>query len=311
MTGELFGGRVRGNIGALLTPFTADGRVDLQAMESQLAFVAPEDVLALSVLAVEVQDYHVLDEAQRAEIVGQVVARTGVPVVAGVSHAGLATSCELARAMADAGASAVLAVASRKPWGTPPTSDEARRWFETLAEASPVPLVLYNNPAAGVDLPVDTIREICAHPNVVAIKETSRNVAKMLGLCTTIDLAGLAAVFTNMESLHATLNAGGRGAMLPPPGIALAAEIVRAVEAGDVATASRLQAFFVDFPGRWMRLGLGPVMKAAMEALSCPVGPPLPPYDALLRHELEEIRQHFSDSPATSRPNGAPGPTDR
>lgn len=292
-----------GNIAAALTPFHADGSVDLAALDRQLAFIAAEPPLAVSVVAVEVQDYHVLSQDDRVSFVRHARERVEQPLIAGVSSPFLATSCRLAERMAGAGADAVLAVAGQKPWGAPPTPAEAVRWFHGLADACPVPVVLYNNPRTGVDLPVAVMRDICAHPNVVAIKETSRNVAKTLELCKGIDRAGHAAVFTNMESLVATLAAGGRGAMLPPPGLAAANALIRAFDAGDLDRARDLQEVFAEFPGRWMRLGLGPVMKAAMQVLGCPVGEPLPPYDGLTDDERRELSSFLTTSALTAPPS--------
>lgn len=278
-----------GNIAAALTPFDGSGAVDRAAFDRQLDMIAIHAPLAVSVVGVEVQDYHVLDAETRVDLTHTTAQRMDVPVVAGVSSPSLATAIELSERMADAGATAVIAVAAQKPWGAPPTPSKAVRWFHGLADRSPLDVVLYNNPRAGVDLDVDTMRHICEHDTVVALKETSRNVGKTLMLCRNIDRAGHAAVFTNMESLHATLAAGGRGAMLPPPGLRVANEIVRAHDAGDLQRARELQDVFAEFPGRWMRLGLGPVMKAAMREIGCPVGDPLPPYEALTDDECRDI----------------------
>lgn len=293
----------QGLIAALLTPFADDGSIDLPAFDAQLAFVEPHRPLAVSVAAVEVQDYHVLTDDQRVDLVARAAAGTDIPVVAGVTAYALDRSVALAQRMADAGAAAVLAVAQRKPWGAPPTADEAVRWFTQLADASGLPLVLYTNPATGVDLDVDVMTRITAHPNVCAVKETSRHVGKVQRLCRDIDKAGHAGVFTNMESLHATLSAGGRGAMLPPPGLAPATAVVTAVVDGDQAAAADHQAVFTDFPSRWLRLGLGPVMKAAMREIGCPVGNPVRPYDALNDDERRSLSEflhahHIVPAPA-------------
>ena len=84
--------------------------------------------------------------------------------------------------------------------------------------------------------------------------------------------------------------------MLPPPGLGVASEIVRLFREGDPAGAAERQTFFAEFPSRWLRLGLGPAVRAAMDVVGCPVGPPLPPYDSLLQHEQDEMQALFSTS---------------
>jgi 4-hydroxy-tetrahydrodipicolinate synthase len=286
----------RGLIAAPLTVWRAGGeRPDNGALEAQVELIAGRFApVAIAVAAVEVQEYHVLSPRQRAELVRRAVARGGgVPVVGGVSDPSLSRAIELARSLADAGAAAVLAVAGLKPWGAPPTDDELVAWYEQLADASPLPVLLYANLRTGVDPSVAAMGRIAAHPNVVALKETSRDAGKLLRLCSDIDVAGHARVYSNMESLQATLAVGGSGAMMPTPPLVVADALLAALRAGDAQEAGRLQRFFADYPSRWMRLGLGPAMKASMTILGLDAGEPLAPYRDLDESERASLREYL------------------
>ena len=303
----------RGLVAAALTPFV-DGTTstDDEQFAAQLRFIAASRPVAVAVAAVEVQEYHVLTLEQRAGLVRQAADALGdVPVIGGVSHADLRQSIELAGVMADAGARFVLAVASQKPWGAAPTSSELVTWYHQLADASPLPVLLYGNPRTGTEPSVEAIVEICRHPNVAAMKETSRSVIKLLRLCDEVDVAGHARVYTNMESIRATLDAGGSGAMLPPPALGLATDLVRAVQDGDAEEARRLQAFFGRFPSAWMGLGLGPAMKASMRLVGCDVGDPVHPFDALGPEQVETMREYLAGWGLVAEPGRDPAePTD-
>src|ERR1017187_6578424 len=92
--------------------------------------------------------------------------------------------------------------------------------------------------------------------------------------------------FTTMQMLLATLQLGGSGATMPPPGSAIARHVIDAFEAKDHERAAELQLQFALFPSKWMHHGLAPVMKAAMNLIGIPVGEPYPPYVPLSRDEM-------------------------
>ena len=89
-----------------------------------------------------------------------------------------------------------------------------------------------------------------------------------------------------MQMLLVTLQLGGSGATMPPPGSAIARHVIDAFEAKDHERAAELQLQFALFPSKWMHHGLAPVMKAAMNLIGIPVGEPYPPYVPLSRDEM-------------------------
>jgi 4-hydroxy-tetrahydrodipicolinate synthase len=268
-------------------------RVDHARLAEQVAAIAAYAPSAISVAAVESQEFQVLPRRVRMAMVDTVAAAApGVPVVAGVSSPSLAESVALTKEAAAHGATVALAVASPKPWGAAPTPDEAHRWFSLLADASPIPLMLYNNPRLGVDLSVDTMARICSHPQVAGLKETSRDEAKLLGLVARV--SEHAAVFTNMEMLLATLVLGGAGAMLPTPGLPVATRVLDAVRAGEHDRAAAAALFFADFPSRWNSLGFLPAVKAAAALMGADLGEPLWPWSGLDETARADLAAHLA-----------------
>jgi 4-hydroxy-tetrahydrodipicolinate synthase len=92
-----------------------------------------------------------------------------LPVIAGSGTNDTASSIERTRALAAAGADAVLVVT---PYYSKPTQEGMYQHFTAIADDSPVPVILYNVPGrTGVDLLPATVGRLAAHPRIVAIKE--------------------------------------------------------------------------------------------------------------------------------------------
>ena len=102
-------------------------------------------------------------------------------------------------------------------------------------------------------------------------------------------LAGHARYFTTMQMLLATLELGGSGATMPPPGSEIARHVIDAFMAKDYERAAELQLQFALFPSKWMHRGLAPTMKAAMNLIGVPAGDPYPPYAPLSRDEMTSL----------------------
>lgn len=283
---------LRGVLAAVLTPFR-DGteEVDYEALERQVDWTVAAGCDGVVVAGVETQEYQVLDDAGRAELVRRTIEAIDgrVPAIVGVTSPSLRRSCSLVDSAVAAGADVVLAIAALKPWGGVPTEAEVMSQFETLSAHAPVPVLVYNNPRFGVDLPAQTMVRLAELDNVQYFKETSRDIRKIGRLLVDIDAAGLARYFTTMEALLFTLQMGGPGAMMPPPATLLARRLIDAFDAGDLARAVALQRIFTHFPDDWMRLGLLPAMKAAMRAAGVTVGDPVAPWQALSADEVQAI----------------------
>lgn len=104
-------------------------------------------------------------------------ARGRVPVIAGCGSYSTAHSIEMVRAAADVGADAALVVV---PYYNKPSQAGLAAHFLAIAEASPLPIVVYNVPSRTVaDISVDTLATIARHPRIVAIKDATGNLARV------------------------------------------------------------------------------------------------------------------------------------
>lgn len=98
-------------------------------------------------------------------------------VIAGIGTNNTAQSAELARAAERCGVDALLAVT---PYYNKATQEGLYRHYVTLAEATSLPLIVYNVPSrTGVELQAETCRRLCLHKNIAGIKEAGGNLTKL------------------------------------------------------------------------------------------------------------------------------------
>jgi 4-hydroxy-tetrahydrodipicolinate synthase len=105
------------------------------------------------------------------------VARGRVPVVAGCGTYSTQDSIERTRVAAELGADAALVVV---PYYNKPSQAGLAAHFLAIAEASPLPIVVYNVPSRTVaDISVETLGKIAQHERIVAIKDATGNLARV------------------------------------------------------------------------------------------------------------------------------------
>ena len=275
-------GQTPGLIVAPLTPFTTELKVDEAGLARQIDYVV-KDCRATMVVAagVETQEYTYLSLAERKDLIRRTIELTDkrVPVMVGISHASFKTAIELAHDAERWGAAAVQLLAPLRPFAGPPTQADLIGYFEAIGRETKLP-----GPGADVSIP-DTIA-LAKLPQVQLIKESSRDLARVSRLIVEIDRAGHARYFTTMQMLLATLQLGGSGATMPPPGSEIARAVIDAFVAKDYERAAEIQLQFALFPSKWMHRGLAPAMKAAMNLIGIPAGEPYPPYSPLSREEM-------------------------
>lgn len=303
--------KLAGVVGALLTPFGEAGGVDTDRLSGLCDFLTSH-CDAVSVLGAEVSEYRMLSEGMRRELLVRTVRalRDRTTVIAGISSPRVAEVLDLAELAADAGADYVQLLLPNRPYGGPPTHGEILAFVESVAASSPLPVVLYHHPGQGADPAFETLAAACAVDNVVAMKDSSRDISRNLRAVEEIQHAGHAQYLATIQPMLAVLLSGGAGAMMPPPLTLVGAAIRDAVGAGDLARAGRMQRLIGRFPGAWGRHGLLPLAKAALTLSGQPFGDPAQPYAAVPAVALTEIKQVIAEwdeylSPADAQTGGA------
>ena len=168
---------------ALITPFDANGKVDYEALERLLetqlkGFVDYIVVLGTTGEAATMTE----DEKREVRTFIREYVHGRLPMVLGVGGNCTAAVCESLRTIDLSGFAAILSVC---PYYNKPNQEGLYQHFCKVAEASPIPVILYNVPGrTGVNmLPETVIRIYEAHPDKIAgIKEASGNVEQIKDL---------------------------------------------------------------------------------------------------------------------------------
>lgn len=166
-----------GSIPALVTPFSG-GRVAEDTFSAFVEWQIAEGSSAL-VPCGTTGEVATLSHDEHREVIAHAVrvAAGRVPVIAGCGSYSTSAALDMIRAAADVGAEAALVVV---PYYNKPSQAGLAAHFETLAEHSPVPIVVYNVPSRTVaDISVETLERIAKHPRIVGIKDATGNLARV------------------------------------------------------------------------------------------------------------------------------------
>ena len=291
-----------------LTPFNDKLIVDYPLLKNEIDYIVNEcGATMISAAGVETQESHYLPLDERKELIKKTIefADGRVPVVVGVSHPSYKTTIELAQMAEELGSHAIQLLAPLRPFGGPPTLKDLENYFKAVAKETRLPILLYLNPGPGAEVNPAWTLELAKMPRIKYVKESSRDLARVSRLIVEIDLAGHARYFTTMQMLLATIQLGGSGATMPPPGARIARAVIDAFLADDHQRAAELQRQFALFPARWMGYGLAPALKAAMEIVGLPLGDPYPPFQAVSAKDKKAMAKHlkttylFEEAPKT------------
>ena len=226
---------------AIVTPMTRDG-IDYDALGRFIDFQIESGINAIVVMGTTGENATIEPEDQEKVIrftVEKVNKR--VPVIAGTGTNNTAHVLENTKAACEAGADAVLVVT---PYYNKATQKGLIQHFTLVADASTVPVILYNVPGrTGCNLLPETVAVLAAHPNIVGIKEATGNMAQMVKI---MHLCGdKIDVYSGEDALTVPMMAmGGAGTISVLSNVAPkeAVAMTDACKRGDFKTAASMQA---------------------------------------------------------------------
>ncbi|HVQ30230.1 MAG TPA: 4-hydroxy-tetrahydrodipicolinate synthase [Vicinamibacteria bacterium] len=169
----------RGAGTALVTPFTKEGALDETALRRLVRRQVDEGIDFLVPCGTTGETPTLsIQEQERVVVATLDEAKGRVPVLAGAGSNDTTRAMEQARFMAGLGVAGVLSVG---PYYNKPTSEGFFRHFSAVADASPVPVVIYNVPGrTGSNLDAGTLLRLAEHPNLAAVKEASGSLGQIM-----------------------------------------------------------------------------------------------------------------------------------
>ena len=225
---------------AIVTPMTADA-IDYEALDRFLDFQIENGINAIVVMGTTGENVTIEFEEQKKIIEFTVKKVAGrVPVIAGTGTNNTEHVLANTRNACEVGVDAVLVVT---PYYNKATQNGLIKHFTAVADASSVPVILYNVPGrTGCGLPPKTVAALAEHPNIVAIKEATGNMAQkveIMHLCgDKIDVySGEDALTVPMMDMGSAGTISVLSNVAPREAVAM----TDACKRGDYATAAKMQ----------------------------------------------------------------------
>jgi len=291
------GFKPKGIIPAVITPLTHDGKFNENAMRRLLNYLIHGGVHGLFVVGTTGEFYGLTPE-EKQEIyrvtVDEVKGR--VPVYAGTNGI---TTRETVMLTQMAEECKVDAVSILTPMFVSPNQDQLIRHYETIAENTGLPVVLYNNPPkTSVSLTPATVAKLAEVPNIVGIKDSSGDMtltAEYIRLTRHLD--NFSVLMGRDTLIYGALCYGAAGSIASCANVAprLCVDIYEKFMAGDFK--GSLMAQFTLAPLRIaFNLGTFPaVIKESLNLLGIDAGPCMEPAGPLTDDERAKLRKVLSD----------------
>ena len=171
---------LRGVFTPIVTPFDEHGQVDHRKLEFNLEKWNQTGLSGYIVLGSNGENVY-LNEREKVNVL--TTARRAIPseklMIAGTACESTVNTIALTEKAAGIGADAAIIV-NPNYYKSQMTTPVLVNHYRLIADASPIPIVIYNlPPATGIDMSADLLVELSHHPNIIGVKDTSGNMPKM------------------------------------------------------------------------------------------------------------------------------------
>ena len=287
--------KIEGVFAPIATPFGADGEVDFGKYAENLAKFDKSGLAGITVLGSN-GEFPLLSRSEKLALI--TATRKGMsadkPILAGTGCESLREAVELTKESADLGVDVALVI---NPCYYKSNLNESvlEKFYVALADASPIPLMVYNMPGnTGINLSSSLVIKLSHHPNIVGLKDSGGNIVQISEI-----IAGAPenfSVFAGSASyLLATTVLGGKGGTLATANVApdLCAEIFSLCLKKDYEKARKIQLDLLELNACvTSRHGIGG-MKAAMDLAGFYGGKPRLPLQPASDAALADIRKQI------------------
>ena len=169
---------LKGSFVALVTPMSADGRLDYECLERLIDWHVEQGSDGL-VIAGTTGESTTLSRTEHVELIRRSADIAGgrIPVIAGTGSNSTQQTINLSLQVADCAIDGYLMVT---PYYNKPTQEGLFQHFQAIADAVEKPLMLYNVPGrTAVDLLPETVARLAGHPRIMGVKEATGDVSRV------------------------------------------------------------------------------------------------------------------------------------
>jgi 4-hydroxy-2-oxoglutarate aldolase len=239
--------KLHGIYAPIATPF-AGGEIAYDKLEKNLEFWLGSDLEGIVVMGSN-GEFVLLSPQEKEELMRFVCAwaKGKKPVIAGTGAESTAETIRLNRKAAEAGADAVLVVTPNYYKGEM-TDPVLARFYTDVADASPLPVILYNMPRnAGINISAKLAVELARHPNIIGIKDSGGNIVQIADMIRNAP-EGFSVFAGSASYLYTSLALGATGGTLALANIFPneCARLQTLFDAGKIREARDLQMKLID-----------------------------------------------------------------
>lgn len=231
---------LKGSLVALITPMNQDGSINYEQLHDLIDWHIENGTDGIVAVGTTGESATLPVEEHLAVIEATVKhVNKRVPVIAGTGANNTVEAIALSKAAEHAGADYTLSVV---PYYNKPSQEGIYQHFKAIAEATSIPMVIYNVPGRTVvSMSNDTILRLAEIPNIVGVKEASGNIGSNIELINRAP-EGFAVLSGDDSTGLPFMLCGGHGVVTVAANVApkLFADMCRAALEGDIATARRL-----------------------------------------------------------------------
>lgn len=231
---------LKGSLVALITPMNQDGSINYEQLHDLIDWHIENGTDGIVAVGTTGESATLPVEEHLAVIEATVKhVNKRVPVIAGTGANNTVEAIALSKAAEQAGADYTLSVV---PYYNKPSQEGIYQHFKAIAEATSIPMVIYNVPGRTVvSMSNDTILRLAEIPNIVGVKEASGNIGNNIELINSVPEGFVVLSGDDPTGLPFML-CGGHGVVTVAANVApkLFADMCRAALEGDIATARRL-----------------------------------------------------------------------
>jgi 4-hydroxy-tetrahydrodipicolinate synthase len=285
---------------AMITPFDAEGKVDY-AQAKRLALALLDCGSDGLVVAGTTGESPTLTREEKVRLFAEVKAAVGNrgAVVAGTGTYDTAESIELTREAERAGADGVLLTT---PYYSKPPQEGLYRHFAAIAEATSLPVIVYNIPGrTAVNLTVETQVRLAQIPNMAGVKEASGDIQQISQIIE--DAPASYRVWSGDDQMLLPIMSVGGYGVIGVSSHLVGVQMRRIISAyleGNVEEAAEIHRRILPLLMTLMTTMVNPIpIKFALRELGFPTGgfrlPLVDPNEASGRHIMEEIARHKID----------------
>lgn len=231
---------LKGSLVALITPMNQDGSINYEQLRDLIDWHIENGTDGIVAVGTTGESATLPVEEHLAVIEATVKhVNKRVPVIAGTGANNTVEAIALSKAAEQAGADYTLSVV---PYYNKPSQEGIYQHFKAIAEATSIPMIIYNVPGRTVvSMSNDTILRLAEIPNIIGVKEASGNIGNNIELINSVP-EGFAVFSGDDPTGLPFMLCGGHGVVTVAANVApkLFADMCRAALEGNIATARRL-----------------------------------------------------------------------